>query len=255
MTAEQLSIPQDLIMALRSAGSVVVLTGAGVSAESGIPTFREAQTGLWATHRPEELATPGAFQKNPRLVWEWYTWRRELIAQSAPNPGHHALVEMERRIPNFTLITQNVDGLHRQAGSGAAAPLIELHGNIQRTRCFDCNHIAADWESDEIPPRCPECGGLLRPDVVWFGESLPAVALESAWKAAGSCQVFFSVGTSAVVEPAASLPYVAQKTRGVIVEINPLPTPLTPSADYSLQGPAGVILPQLVNLTWELPTE
>ena len=160
-----------LIETLRSARYVVVLTGAGVSAESNIPTFREAQTGLWSKYSPEELATPQAFQRNPKLVWEWYAWRRELVAQATPNPGHLALAELEQRVPKFSLITQNVDGLHRRTGS---RNVIELHGNINRTKCFDEGDIIDSWPpTAELPPRCPRCGGYLRPDVVWFGETLP----------------------------------------------------------------------------------
>ena len=162
------------------------------SAESGVPTFREAQTGLWAQYDPEELATPQAFLCNPRLVWEWYAWRRELAAKAEPNLGHLALAQLEQQIPHFTLITQNVDGLHQRAGS---QNVIELHGNIQRTICFNERQVVNAWPgSDEIPPRCPRCGGLLRPDVVWFGESLPAPARESAWVAAKQCELFLAVG-------------------------------------------------------------
>jgi len=246
----EIEIPGELISQLRSASKVAALTGAGISAESGIPTFREAQTGLWARYRPEELATPGAFQMNPRLVWEWYTWRRELVANASPNPGHLALAAMEQRIAGFTLITQNVDGLHQRAGSGERAPVIELHGNIQRIKCFDRGHQVESWEAAEIPPCCPTCGSLLRPDVVWFGESLPPQALQAAWDAAGACEIFFSIGTSALVEPAASLPIVALQAGALVVEVNPHETPLTPSAHFNLQGPSGQLLPSLVRSVW-----
>jgi NAD-dependent deacetylase len=229
---------------LRSARDVVVLTGAGISAESHIPTFRDAQTGLWATYSPEELATPQAFRRNPWLVWEWYAWRRELVSQAQPNPGHLALAELERRVPEFTLITQNVDGLHRRAGS---VNVIELHGNINRTKCFDEGVIIESWPpTTEVPPRCPRCGGYLRPDVVWFGETLPPQALGAAFEAAARCDVFFSIGTSALVHPAASLPYQAIQHEAVVVEINPAQTPLTDRATYVLQGPAGQVLPELL---------
>jgi NAD-dependent deacetylase len=233
-----------LIESLRSARRVTVLTGAGISAESGVPTFREAQTGLWAQYDPEELATPQAFQRNPRLVWEWYAWRRELAAKAEPNPGHLALAQLEQRIPHFTLITQNVDGLHQRAGS---QNVIELHGNIWRTICFDDRQVVDAWpDSEEIPPRCPRCGGLLRPDVVWFGESLPAQALDAAWTAAKQGELFLTVGTSAIVQPAASLPWVALEHGIPTVEINPNSTPLTPAMTYVLPGPAGQVLPALV---------
>jgi NAD-dependent deacetylase len=248
MTAIPPQIPNELVQALRSAGKVAVLTGAGVSAESGVPTFREAQIGLWAQYNPEELATPQAFQRDPRLVWEWYAWRRTLVAAASPNPGHIALAEMERRVPEFTLITQNVDGLHHLAGSRA---VIELHGNIQRVKCLDeCTPIEAWQETDDPPPRCPHCNAYLRPDVVWFGESLPQSALEAAWQAAQTSQIFLSVGTSSVVEPAASLPYLARRQGAVIVEVNPAPTPLTSQANFSLRGLAGVVLPALVAAAW-----
>jgi NAD-dependent deacetylase len=214
------------------------------SAESGVPTFREAQTGLWAKYNPEELATPQAFQRNPRLVWEWYEWRRELVAQAEPNPGHLALAELEQRIPLLTLITQNVDGLHQRAGS---QNIVELHGNIHRTICFEERTVVDAWpETAEVPPRCPRCGGLMRPDVVWFGESLPQEALVIAFMAAEQCDLFLSIGTSALVQPAASLPLVALEQGTAVVEINPDTTPLTPRVTHVLRGPAGQVLPTLV---------
>jgi len=247
----EVEIPSELVQALRRAPSVAVLTGAGISAESGIPTFREAQTGLWSCYRPEELATPAAFEQNPRLVWEWYAWRRELVARASPNRGHLALAEMENHLSHFTLITQNVDGLHQRAGSGKAAPLIELHGNIRRVKCYSENRIVKNWqETDDPPPRCPNCGGWLRPDVVWFGESLPEDALEAAQAAARACEIFFSIGTSALVEPAASLPLLALRSGARLVEINPHETPLTPRATHFLPCAAGAALPALLNQVW-----
>jgi len=244
MSQQPLPIPPELINALRSARAVVVLTGAGTSAESGVPTFRDAQTGLWAKYRPEELATPQAFRRNPQLVWEWYAWRRELVAQAAPNPGHLALAELEQRVPQFTLITQNVDGLHQRAGS---RNVIELHGNINRTKCFDEGTIIASWPpTAEVPPRCPRCGGYLRPDVVWFGEELPPQALQAAFEATQRSDVFISIGTSGLVQPAASLPYEALRRGATVIEINPNETPLTASAQVTLAGPSGQILPRLV---------
>lgn len=238
-------IPLDLIHRLRQAKHVAVLTGAGISAESGVPTFRDAQTGLWATYSPEELATPQAFRRNPKLVWEWYAWRRELVSQAQPNPGHVALAELERCVPAFTLITQNVDGLHQRAGSHN---VIELHGNINRTKCFKEGIIVDAWPpTTETPPPCPRCGSYLRPDVVWFGENLPPQALEAAVAAAHTCDVFLSIGTSGIVHPAASLPFYALQTGATLVEINPDETPLTSSANYVLTGPAGQILPELVH--------
>ena len=243
MLKQAFHIPKDLIDRLASSSRAAVLTGAGISAESGVPTFREAQTGLWARYDPQELATPEAFRQNPRLVWEWYAWRRSLVAGARPNAGHKALAELEELFPVFTLVTQNVDGLHQQAGSRA---VVELHGNIQRSKCFTEGRVVSGWdENDEIPPRCSHCGGQLRPDVVWFGESLPEDALEAALQAAQTCQVFFSIGTSSVVQPAASLPYLAQRTGALLVEINPEKTPLSSVADFVLTGPAGAVLPEI----------
>lgn len=237
-------LPNKLIQALKNANHVAVLTGAGISAESGVPTFREAQTGLWAQYDPQELATPQAFYRNPKLVWEWYAWRRELVAKAEPNPGHLALAELETLVPQFTLITQNVDGLHQRAGS---QNVIELHGNIMRTKCFDNGRLVTSWpQTNEVPPRCPHCGGLLRPDVVWFGENLPHDALETAVTRAQNCDIFFSIGTSALVQPAASLPLEAIQAGTITVEINPQPTPLTPYATFALTGNAGSLLPTLI---------
>ena len=238
-------IPEALVTSLESAGRVVVLTGSGISAESGIPTFREAQSGLWSQYDPQELATPQAFQRNPRLVWEWYTWRRELVAQANPNPGHLALVRLQALIPGFTLITQNVDGLHQRAGSH---DVIELHGNLVRSKCSVEGIHVKEWsDDDQIPPQCPSCGGLLRPDVVWFGEALPEANLAKAIEASQNCDVFLSIGTSTVVQPAASLPFYAKRQGAVVAEINLNPTPLSPSADHVICGPAGIILPALLS--------
>src|SRR3712207_5027999 len=217
-------IPDDLLEALRTSERVVVLTGAGVSAESGVPTFREAQTGLWQQYDPRELATPQAFARNPRLVWEWYEWRRSLIEKAKPNRAHYALVDLEQHVPRFLLITQNIDGFHWMAGS---RDMVELHGNIARTKCFDEGVPVDSWEeTGEVPPRCPHCGGDLRPDVVWFGEGIPAHALHKALEATQECDVFLCVGTSAMVEPAASLPLIAKRHQARVAEINPQQTAL-----------------------------
>jgi NAD-dependent deacetylase len=243
-----LTIPQGLIDALRSARSVAVLTGAGISAESGLATFRDAQTGLWANFRPEDLATAEAFERDPRMVWEWYAWRRALIEQAQPNASHHALVTIEERVPIFTLVTQNIDSLHQRAGSHN---VIELHGNISRVKCFTENIGVEEWQAgDEVPPRCPRCGGLLRPDVVWFGELLPEQAFERAVEATTHCDVFFSIGTSGVVEPAASLVRVAQRYHAVTAIINLDVTPRASQHSYQINGPAGVVLPRLVQMAW-----
>jgi NAD-dependent deacetylase len=238
----------DLIRLLRAAQHIAVLTGAGVSAESGIPTFRDAQVGLWAQYRPEDLATPEAFERNPRLVWDWYVWRGEIVRGARPNPGHYALADMQQRVSQFSLITQNVDGLHQQAGS---TDVIELHGNIMRIKCSQENVVIDQWpESAEAPPRCPRCRAYLRPDVVWFGELLPPAALETAAQAANTCDVFFSIGTSGLVEPAASFARVALQRGAAVVEVNPTITPLTSRATFVLQGASGEILPALVKAVW-----
>lgn len=235
-------MPPGLVEALRVARRVVVLTGSGISAESGVPTFRDAQTGLWAKYDPTELATPEAFQRDPELVWNWYAWRRRLVEIAEPNAGHLALADLERRVSNFTLVTQNVDGLHQEAGS---ENLVELHGNIRRSRCSAEGILVEPEDRDAAPPPCPNCGSPLRPDVVWFGEALPAEDLDTAARAARSCEVFLSVGTSSLVYPAAALPYDALTTGATVVEINPDTTPLTERAGYSLRGPAGAVLPRL----------
>jgi NAD-dependent deacetylase len=238
------ALSQPALQRLRAARSVVALTGAGISAESGVPTFRDAQTGLWAKYSAEQLATPQAFLANPRMVWDWYVWRRQLTAQANPNPGHLALVQLQERFPEFTLITQNVDGLHARAGS---RDVIELHGRIATTLCFDERTPVADYTDDGLtPPRCPRCGALLRPGVVWFGESLPLEALVRAERAAQSCDVVLSIGTSGLVQPAAGLPLLAKQRGALLIEVNPSPTPLTPYADEVLSGPAGQALPQLL---------
>lgn len=240
-------IPDELVRQLRAADVVVVLTGAGTSAESGIPTFREAQTGLWAQYDPQELATPQAFRRNPRLVWEWYAWRREIVGRANPNPGHYALATLERNVPRFMLITQNIDGLHQRAGS---QNVIELHGSLKRAKCFDDDRPVETWDTGEIPPRCPHCGGYLRPDVVWFGEMLPHNALRRAFDATRAADVFLTVGTSGIVQPAASLPLEAVERGAPVAEINPEHTPLTPWMTYALRGLSGTILPQLVKHAW-----
>ncbi len=245
-----MEFPADFIRFLKAASRVAVLTGAGVSQESGLRTFRDAQTGLWAQYKPEDLASPEAFARDPKLVWDWYAWRREAVKGVRPNPGHYALVEMEKHIPEFTLITQNVDGLHRFAGN---SNVLELHGNIQRVRCSNCGTFTETWDDDaEKVPACKKCNGMLRPDVVWFGEALPRDQLEAAVVAARSCQVFFSIGTSGVVQPAASLAHAARNNGSVIVEINADPTPLTPKVDFAFHGKSGEILPQLLKAVWDI---
>ena len=238
-------IPSTLINTLRQARYIAVLTGAGISAESGVPTFRDAQTGLWTKYHPEDLATPEAFRRDPKLVWDWYEWRRELVAKAEPNAGHIALATLARHVPKLTLITQNIDGLHQRAGS---RDVIELHGNLFRNkRLRDSVIVEHHEDTGETPPRCPQTGDLLRPDVVWFGEMLPLRALRDAQIAATNCDVFFSIGTSTLVQPAAELPFTALHNNAVVVEINPKTTPLSEHAHYSLHGAAGQILPLIAS--------
>jgi NAD-dependent deacetylase len=220
---------------------VAVLTGAGVSAESGIPTFRGAG-GLWQNHRAADLATPQAFHENPKLVWEFYNWRRETVTGCKPNAAHKTIAEMERALPDFTLITQNVDGLHQQAGN---RKMLTLHGDLWRVRCTECGYQGDNHEVPlaQIPPRCPRCTGLLRPGVVWFGESLSSDVLEAAWAASSQARLMLVVGTSALVQPAASLPLLAKQNGARLVEINPEDTPLSQYADETLRGRAGKLLP------------
>lgn len=239
-----LKLPEGLIAALNNARKLLVLTGAGMSAESGVPTFRDAQTGLWQKFRPEDLATPEAFLDNPQVVWDWYEERRRNIRKVAPHAGHLALVEMERHFAHFLLATQNVDGLHQQAGS---EQVLELHGNIMLSICSETGQpIADEWinAATSRPPASPHHpAGLARPGVVWFGEELPPGALNRAQAAALDCDVCFSIGTSTLVQPAASLPFVALNSGAIVVEINPAPTALSTEAHFSLQTTAAEALP------------
>jgi NAD-dependent deacetylase len=231
---------------------VAVLTGAGISAESGVPTFR-GKDGLWKQYRAESLATPEAFERDPALVWEWYDWRRGIVSKVSPNRGHSVLAEWERLFPHLTLITQNVDGLHEKAGS---TKIIELHGNIWKLRCTRENTISLDLNAPlpKIPPICPVCQSILRPHIVWFGESLDPEVISEAFRLCGEAEVVLVVGTSSVVYPAAALPGAASEAGAKIIEINPDPTPLTSAADISLRGKAGEILPLLdIRLRNELP--
>jgi NAD-dependent deacetylase len=236
-------LPSELLHQLSLAKSITCLTGAGVSAESGIPTFRDAQTGLWANYQPQDLASPQGFLQNPKLVWEWYAWRRKTILSCQPNPAHLSLAKIAQIHP-LTLITQNVDGLHQRAGS---TQVIELHGNLHRLKCFNKNHpVEYPTETNSTPPRCPQCQSFLRPDVVWFGESLPHKQIGLAIQASRTCNLFISAGTSSLVYPAASLPEFALANGATLLEINPQPTPLTPYAHFSLRYPAGQIFPLLL---------
>jgi NAD-dependent deacetylase len=238
---------ERLIKELKQATTVGVLTGAGISAESGVPTFR-GEEGLWKKFRPEELANFDAFMRNPKLVWEWYNYRKKIINEVEPNAAHYALARMEQAYKNFHLITQNVDNLHRRAGSKR---IYELHGNIMRNRCVDCNKIIDEIGfTGEQLPHC-ECGGLVRPDVVWFGEMLPQQVLTSSFAVANQSDVFFSIGTSAVVQPAASLPLEAKNAGAYVVEINIDPTVISNLIDESILGKAAEIMPRLMEMVVE----
>jgi NAD-dependent deacetylase len=245
--------PAALVSALRDAYSVVVLTGAGISAESGIPTFRDALTGLWAKFDPADLATPQAFARDPATVTRWYDERRQKCADAQPNAGHLALARLQRQLFEqgrcFTLITQNVDRLHQAAGS---RDVIELHGTLWVWRCTSCGEEREDRAPfPEFPPKC-QCGGTRRPGVVWFGEELPAQAMALAQAAAKDCDLFFSIGTSAVVYPAAGLAHEARKRGARLVEINAQATDLTPLVDWSILARAGAALPELVRQAFDV---
>ncbi len=235
----------ELISCLARARNVVAFTGAGISAESGVPTFR-GNDGIWGKFKPEELANINAFMRNPELVWEWYKARKKIIAEVQPNPGHLALARMEQLFDSIIVVTQNIDNLHRRAGS---TNVCELHGNIERNYCMKCGTVYSNAQVFEQVgvPLCivPGCTGTIRPDVVWFGEILPEDEWNSAIRAATDADLFLSIGTSGVVYPAASIPMAAKQQGAFIVEINPEPTPLTPKADEFLQGSAGEILPIL----------
>lgn len=242
---------RTLLQRLANARGVVCFTGAGVSAESGVATFRAAD-GLWSKFKPEELANVEAFLANPQMVWEWYQSRRQVVLEAKPNPGHYAIAELESLIPAVTVVTQNIDGLHAEAGS---SEVIELHGNIRKNFCQQCSKRYDDEELlvEKEVQRC-ECGGNIRPDVVWFGEMLPAGAMERAERQAAQANVLFSIGTSAIVYPAAGIPMVALQSGAYIVEINPEPTPLTPYVHESIREASGTVMPELVRRLREIGT-
>lgn len=228
---------------LRSSVSVAALTGAGISAESGIPTFR-GPGGVWKTYRAEDLATPEGFARDPKLVWEWYDWRRSVIATAEPNAGHRALAQIERRVPRFTLITQNVDGLHERAGS---VSVLKVHGDIWTLRCTSCERERRDLRArlERVPPHC-SCGGMQRPGVVWFGEGLPDAIWEEAVRSTREADLFFVIGTSAVVHPVAGLVYLAKSSGAKVVEINVGDTPVSSTVDISWRASAAEALPALL---------
>ena len=254
----QQEFPLNLITALRVATRVTVLTGAGVSAESGIPTFRDKQTGLWEKFDASELATPYAFERDPAFVWGWYETRRAAVLNAQPNPAHIALAAMADLVPHFTLITQNVDDLHERAGS---REVLHLHGKLSRPYCESCrrSHVLPTGipdlptEGARIdPPRCQSCGARIRPGVVWFGEALPEQAWGSARESASQCDVFFCIGTSSLVQPAASSTDLAIEAGAITIQVNPNPTDIDHSVTFTLRGPAGTVLAQLVAETWNI---
>lgn len=242
-------ITRRLVERIGRASGLVVLTGSGVSQESGVPTFR-GEEGLWRRHRPEELATRQAFESDPRLVWDWYDYRRQLVAEAHPNRAHEAIARLESAFPDFKLITQNTDGLHARAGSSSPT---ELHGNIWRARCTRERTVfdLLDSPLPEIPPLCEKCGSFLRPDVVWYGEPLPMKAYEDSHAAASQCDAMLVIGTSAFVHPAASLPLVAKHNGALVVEVNTSYTPISALVDATLLGKAGDVMPELEEMLSE----
>ena len=249
-------LPLPLISALRFASRIVVLTGAGVSAESGIPTFRDKQTGLWEHYDAMDLATPDAFARDPALVWGWYEWRRAHVLRAAPNNAHHAIAQLEKKAPQFNLVTQNVDDLHERAGSKS---ILHLHGEITRPYCERCRERHALPTAIPLlpahgallnPPRCASCGGTIRPGVVWFGEALPQHAWLAARKAAEESEVFIVCGTSSLVQPAASLTGIASAAGATTIQINPNVTDADSIVTHTLRGAAGTVLPQLLAEAW-----
>jgi NAD-dependent deacetylase len=248
-------VHEELLVRLRRASRVVVFTGSGVSPESGVPTFRDAQTGLWANFDVMELATPDAFRRDPALVWGWYEWRRAVVQKAKPNAAHRAIAAMASRVPTFTLITQNVDDLHERAGS---RDVLHLHGQLARPYCQGCSQPWTPPAQPSLeavgtridPPGCTECGGRVRPGVVWFGESLPEREWLAAAEAASRCEVFFCIGTSSLVYPAASLTSVAINAGAVTVQVNPNHTEIDSAVTWSIRGPAGEVLPPIVEGAW-----
>ncbi|MEO1289986.1 MAG: NAD-dependent deacylase [Chloroflexota bacterium] len=230
---------------------ITILTGAGVSKESGVPTFRDALEGLWAQYNPAQLATPSAFEHNPKLVWDWYEWRRDLAGKVSPNAGHYALAELQQLKEHVYIITQNVDDLHEQAGS---KDVIHLHGNIATHKCFaNCQGEPTlidirtlEFDKEAGPPICPHCGAHVRPNVVWFQEPLPAKELNQAAEYTQICDLMIVIGTSGMVNPAAQLPEIAKMTGAKIIEVNPDDSMITPIVDIKLTGASGVVLPKVI---------
>lgn len=251
-----IAIPQELITALHEAKHVLVFTGAGVSAESGISTFRDPLTGLWERFDPEDLATANGFRQDKALVWGWYEWRRMKVLKARPNPAHRAIAELAQHVPRLTVVTQNVDDLHERAGS---TDVLHLHGSLHSPRCFACARpfsfppgIPDEPEGGRrlCPPQCSHCGGDIRPGVVWFGENLPEDTLKQAFAAARECDLLFAIGTSGIVQPAARIPSLARKAGAKLVQVNPQGTQLDYECTWSLRGGAGKIMPSLVQMAF-----
>jgi NAD-dependent deacetylase len=243
-----MDILETIVNKFKTDQRVVVFTGAGVSAESGIPTFRDKFDGLWSQYSVDDVASLQGFNNDPKLVWEWHEQLRNKILGVEPNPAHRAISLMEAMVPDFTLITQNIDGLHQRAGN---TKVIELHGNIHRFRCFDEDLPIEKWaDTKEIPPRCPHCGGPLRPDVVWFGEALSDDSYSKAKEAVRNCTMLFSIGTSSLIYPAAVIPFEAAHRGAMVVQINPNPTELDEATPFTLRGNAGEWMPIIVNAVW-----
>lgn len=260
MKIANVDLSAPIIERLRAASNVVVFSGAGISAESGIPTFRDRLTGLWENYDAQDLASPAAFKRDPALVWGWYEWRRMMVLRAQPNPAHQAIAALAGSMKRLTVITQNVDDLHERAGS---PDVLHLHGRLAKPHCFACRRpytyppeIPEEPEGGRRidPPRCNRCGGRIRPRVVWFGEMLPDIEWDAACNAAYNCQAFLCVGTSSLVQPAARLPSLASQRVAVTVQINPNPTALDGRVTLNLPGPAGIVLPALVNAVWGLHT-
>lgn len=256
MKIADFEVAETIVERLQAARKVVVFTGAGISAESGIPTFRDPLKGLWENYNAEELASQGAFKRDPAMVWGWYEWRRMMVQRAQPNPGHLAIADLYNRVDRLVVITQNVDDLHERAGS---LDVLHLHGRLSKASCFSCRQpytfpLGALTEPESgwriEPPRCNRCGGRIRPGVVWFGEMLPDIEWDAANHAAYSCDALLCIGTSALVKPAARLPNLAIQRDAITVQINPSPTSLDGRVTLNLPGPAGVVLPALVNAIW-----
>jgi NAD-dependent deacetylase len=243
-----LTLPEAVQHRLKTASRVVAITGGGMAATSSVPSFRAAHSGEWAKYDVSELATIQAFARNPRLVWEWYEYRRRTADAAEPSQAHYALVDLEQRYPTFTLITQTIDGLHWRAGS---RDLIELNGSLRRSRCYEAGHIISSWEDvGESPPRCPHCGSLLRPGVVMFGEGLPEWELRAARAAVEQCEVFMCVGEVGAIEPVASFPFIAKRVGALVLSIDAADSIYTLMADHVIDAQLGEALPELVRLVF-----